>query len=121
MFSTLWTARASGNLIRNQLQSYTYTLHAVIDTLLKANVQTYLRSKVEVGVDALRAVLREHPRDDEARRVFPDLPRILLTGQAEENVLSDLRNERQVRAVFRKPWNEKPLLNAVRECLDENG
>ena len=68
VFSTLWTARASGDLIRNQLRSYTYTLHAVIDTLLKANVQTYLRSKVEVGVDALRAVLREHPRDAAARQ-----------------------------------------------------
>lgn len=67
VFSTLWTARASENLIRNQLQNYTYTLHAVIDTMLKANVQTYLRSKVEVGADALRAVLREHPRDDAER------------------------------------------------------
>jgi len=57
----------------------------------------------------------------EARRLRPDLPCILLTGQAEENVLSDLRNERQVRAVFRKPWNERLLLSAVRECLDENG
>lgn len=68
VFSTLWTARASGELIRNQLQNYTSTLHAVIDTLLKANVQTYLRSKVEVGVDALRAVLREHPGDGAARK-----------------------------------------------------
>lgn len=67
-YSTLWTARASGDLLRNQLQSYTYTLHAVIDTLLKANIQTYLRSKVEVGRDALQAAIREHPRDEAARR-----------------------------------------------------
>ncbi len=68
VYSTLWTARASGDLMRDQLQNYTYTLHAVIDTLLKANIQTYLRSKVEVGMDALRAAMREHPRDEAARR-----------------------------------------------------
>ena len=72
MFSTLWTARASGDLIRSQLQNYTYTLHAVIDTLLKANVQTYLRSKVEVGVDALHTVLRDHPRDGVERKAAID-------------------------------------------------
>ncbi len=69
VFSTLWTARASGDLIRNQLQNYTYTLHAVIDAMLKANVQTYLRSKVEVGADALRAALGRHAGDSAARRV----------------------------------------------------
>lgn len=68
VFSTLWNARVSGGLIRDQLQNYTSTLHAVIDTMLKANVQTYLRSKVEVGVDALRAAIRDHPGDTTARR-----------------------------------------------------
>jgi signal transduction histidine kinase len=48
----------SGNLIRDQLETSTGTLHTIIDAMLKANVQTYLRSKVEVGADAFSAALR---------------------------------------------------------------
>lgn len=53
----------------------------------------------------------------EVRRTRPDLPCILLTGQAEEEVLAALVRENLVRAVFRKPWNERRLLDTVRECL----
>lgn len=55
----------------------------------------------------------------EARTIVPDLPCILITGQAEEDVLTTLVNEKLVHAVFRKPWDERRLINAVRECLDE--
>lgn len=55
----------------------------------------------------------------EARRMLPDLPCILLTGQAEEEVLSALVRENLVRAIFRKPWNERQLLDVVRECIQD--
>ncbi len=54
----------------------------------------------------------------EARRIRPGLPCILLTGQAEEEVLAALERENMVRAVFRKPWNERRLPDTVRECLE---
>ena len=37
----------------------THTLHSVVDSLLKANVQTYLKSKVETGSDLLAAAIEE--------------------------------------------------------------
>lgn len=53
-----------------------------------------------------------------ARAVKPGLRSILITGQAEEDVLASLVRENLVHAIFRKPWNESRLLDAVRECLD---
>lgn len=52
-----------------------------------------------------------------ARALKPDLRSILITGQAEEDVLAHLVRENLVHAIFRKPWNESRLLDAVRECL----
>lgn len=53
-----------------------------------------------------------------ARGIEPNLPCILITGQAEEEILSVLAKDKLVRAIFRKPWNEKRLLETVRECLE---
>ncbi|NLJ44956.1 MAG: response regulator [Treponema sp.] len=55
-----------------------------------------------------------------ARGLVPGLPCILITGQAEESVLSSLVQENLVRSIFRKPWNEQELLDAVRGCLHES-
>lgn len=54
-----------------------------------------------------------------ARAMKPGLPCILITGQAEEDVLAALVRENLVHAILRKPWHENRLLDAVRECLDE--
>jgi DNA-binding NtrC family response regulator len=56
-----------------------------------------------------------------ARAVKPGLRSILITGQAEEEVLASLVKENLVQAIFRKPWNESRLLDSIRECLDEGG
>jgi DNA-binding NtrC family response regulator len=53
-----------------------------------------------------------------ARAVKPGLRSILITGQAEEEVLASLVKENLVQAIFRKPWNESRLLDSIRECLD---
>lgn len=54
-----------------------------------------------------------------AKAIDPGLPCILITGQAEEGVLSSLTSDNLVQAVFRKPWSEIDLVNAVRGCLCE--
>jgi len=57
--STYIFSIVSRNHVRQQMVNATHTLHSVVDSLLKANVQTYLRSKVETGSDLLAAAIEE--------------------------------------------------------------
>lgn len=57
--STYIFSIVSRNHVRQQMVNATHTLHSVVDSLLKANVQTYLKSKVETGSDLLAAAIEE--------------------------------------------------------------
>jgi len=108
--------------------------------MLKSAFGSQYRIESAYGSDEALEILREAPNDGvevrllisdwlmpglrgddlirAARELEPDLPCILITGQAEDEVLSSLAKENLVRAIFKKPWNEKRLLETVRECLE---
>ncbi|TNE85316.1 MAG: response regulator [Deltaproteobacteria bacterium] len=59
----------------------------------------------------------EFLRDVRAR--FPDIVRILLTGQADEDAIERAHRDAKVAEVFYKPWNIDELAGAIRRELPE--
>ncbi|GAB6267441.1 MAG: hypothetical protein STSR0002_01810 [Smithella sp.] len=62
----------------------------------------------------------------QAKNIFPDAVRILLTGYADTGTVIDAINKGEVSLYFTKPWHEEELLFHIRqsiskvEILDEN-
>jgi CheY-like chemotaxis protein len=48
---------------------------------------------------------------------YPDVNTMILTGQANEEKLEDLRNSGVTNMVLSKPWNEQELINAINQLL----
>ncbi len=55
----------------------------------------------------------------EARRVRPDAVRIILSGYAEIQALTDAINEGHIYKFIFKPWNDEDLKNTIRLALEQ--
>ena len=51
------------------------------------------------------------------RRLQPDSPRILLSGEADINALIRMINETHIYRFLAKPWNKAELLSSIRQAL----
>jgi len=57
----------------------------------------------------------------EARRMSPQAGAILITGQANEEAIAELKQKLKGVAVIRKPWGREALREAVVSCLNTEG
>jgi putative nucleotidyltransferase with HDIG domain len=55
----------------------------------------------------------------QAKDIFPDAVRILLTGYADSNVIIDAINKGGVHLYFTKPWREEEILLHIRQSLSK--
>jgi CheY-like chemotaxis protein len=53
------------------------------------------------------------------RRLFPDVPRIMVSGAEERDVVVDALNRAGIRAFLPKPVEPQSLLNAIHRLLDK--
>jgi CheY-like chemotaxis protein len=53
------------------------------------------------------------------RRLFPDVPRIMVSGAEEQDVVSEAVNRGGIRAFLRKPVNPDELIQVARGLLEE--
>lgn len=53
----------------------------------------------------------------EVHRAYPDIPMVLVTGQADEAEIARLKEAVGLRHVLRKPWRSKELLRIVEETI----
>jgi len=51
---------------------------------------------------------------------FPDVTRILLTGQADREAVERAINEAKIHAYLTKPWNTKELIETIRSGLSKS-
>ncbi len=56
-----------------------------------------------------------------AAKIFPDIPKIILTGYADKNAAIDAINKGGACHFLTKPWNDQELLQLVRDCLHRYG
>ncbi|HUU00864.1 MAG TPA: ATP-binding protein [Myxococcota bacterium] len=57
----------------------------------------------------------------EVRGSWPDIQRVMLTGQASFEAIERAINEAEVYRFLNKPWNDSQLVASVRECVDHVG
>ncbi|ANH80166.1 hybrid sensor histidine kinase/response regulator [Niabella ginsenosidivorans] len=55
----------------------------------------------------------------QAKEKYPDIPRILLTGYTDIEVLADAVNQGDIYRYITKPWNELELLNGILNAYDQ--
>lgn len=76
----------SADYLQTQMKSSTRTLHNLIGSLLRNSVRSYLRSKVEVGVDIVKEALREQGLADLPEEEWP----VSLPPELEERLVNSL-------------------------------
>jgi two-component sensor histidine kinase/signal transduction histidine kinase len=76
----------SADYLQTQMKSSTRTLHNLIGSLLRNSVRSYLRSKVEVGVDIVKEALREQGLADLPEEAWP----ISLPPELEKRLVNSL-------------------------------
>jgi DNA-binding NtrC family response regulator len=54
----------------------------------------------------------------EARRRYPDIQSIMVTGHADPASMKDMLKEAKTRTILRKPWKNEDLISAVSDCVD---
>jgi CheY-like chemotaxis protein len=89
---------------------------AVIDSLVAEGVRVVL-----LITDWMMPGLKGDELVREVRKRHPDIRAILVTGQADEEKMEELRREGALSAVFRKPWSREGLEAAVRACIETEG
>lgn len=55
-----------------------------------------------------------------ARAQFPDIPRIILSGQSDIKDIEDAINIAKISRFIPKPWDEQQLLEAINETIEDN-
>jgi DNA-binding NtrC family response regulator len=54
-------------------------------------------------------------------RRHPSIRTIMVTGQADETKMAELKAENPLHALIRKPWRHEELIAAVASCVDAEG
>lgn len=77
------------------------------DVIVKLVITDWLMPGLK-GDDLLRQIKKD----------YPDTRGIMITGQADRDSIEAVKREGLVRAVLDKPWSDKRLMDAIRECLE---
>lgn len=56
----------------------------------------------------------------EVHKKFPDIVKVMLTGQADEKAIENAKNNAGLYACIYKPWTAEQLENVIREGISKN-
>jgi CheY-like chemotaxis protein len=54
----------------------------------------------------------------EVHNHYPNIIKMMLTGQADENAVKRAEKQANLHVCLRKPWNEEDLVNAIRSAVE---
>jgi len=91
-----------------------YQAFEVIDELARDSVKLLL-----IISDWLMPGIKGDEFLDTVRQRFPDIRAIMITGQADETIISRLLKNGCVTEVIEKPWKPERLVEAVRKCCND--
>jgi DNA-binding NtrC family response regulator len=55
-----------------------------------------------------------------AHKKFPNVIKILLTGQADKNAIKNAQENASLKYIFSKPWDSKELISKIEEEIDKS-
>lgn len=55
---------------------------------------------------------------EEVRKKYPEIKSIMITGQADQDAINRVQQNRSVLSVFKKPWNSRELVETISHACD---
>jgi CheY-like chemotaxis protein len=120
--------KAIVELLSFQLRKYFKPTTTWIEAYtIPSEVESNVQELMSYGVDILFLIVDYHmPVMNGATLVknlkknYPELICIMLTGQANDEVLSQLVEEELLYAVIKKPWSEDALVNKIKPFIEKS-